>query len=324
MSAGGFIDACGFIPASSGTGSFVVSTNVVGYQTPAGAGAVNAVVYSYRAESADKSQWEEGFGAYTTSGTTLARTTITANSLGTTAAVSFSAAPNVFITAMSADLENASLLSSGLVSPTVGGTGVSNPTAHTIPINEGSGAQANTGVGTAGQVVTSNGAGNDPSFQNPTRTLLETLTFSASSSVASTVSWAGFDTIEFVMENLIGSAGVNLQLQLFAGSLQTTNYSNYNLFSNGGTVSTNSSPTTALLMSVAGTNANLGCSGTARLYNVGSTTLFKSFTSHSMAVGIGVLLTAGNCINTTAAVTGGTFATSAGTVTGLIKIYGLK
>jgi hypothetical protein len=115
MSAGGFIDACGFIPASSGTGSFVVSTNVVGYQTPASAAAVNAAVYSYRAESADKSQWEEGFGAYTVSTTTLARTTITANSLGTTVAVSFTAAPNVFITALSADLENASLLNSGAI-----------------------------------------------------------------------------------------------------------------------------------------------------------------------------------------------------------------
>lgn len=113
MSATGFLDACGFIPASNGTGNFVVSSAVTGYQTPASAGAVNATVYSYRAESADKSQWEEGFGAYTVSGTTLARTTITANSSGGTSAIAFSAAPNVYITAATADLQNAALLTSG-------------------------------------------------------------------------------------------------------------------------------------------------------------------------------------------------------------------
>lgn len=113
MSATGFVDACGFIPASSGTGDFVVSSAVQGYQTPASAGAVNATVYSYRAESADKSQWEEGFGAYTVSSTTLARTTVTANSSGGTSKIAFSAAPNVYITAASADLQNASLLNTG-------------------------------------------------------------------------------------------------------------------------------------------------------------------------------------------------------------------
>jgi hypothetical protein len=111
MSATGFLDACGFTPASAGTGDFVVSAAIVGYQTPAGAGAVNSAVYSYRAESADKLQWEEGFGAYTVAGTTLARTTITASSTG--AKVAFSAAPNVYITALSADLQNAALLTGG-------------------------------------------------------------------------------------------------------------------------------------------------------------------------------------------------------------------
>jgi hypothetical protein len=103
MSAQGFLDACGFIPTAAGTTNFVVSTPIQGYQTPASAGAQN-IVYSYRSESADKSQWEEGFGAYNTSTGTLARTTVTANSLGTTALVNFSAAPNVFITALAADI----------------------------------------------------------------------------------------------------------------------------------------------------------------------------------------------------------------------------
>lgn len=110
MSATGLLDACGFIPASSGTGNFVVSAAIQGYQTPASAGAVNAAVYSYRAESADKSQWEEGFDVYTVSTTTLGRSNVTANSSGGTGKITFSAAPNVFVTALSADLQNFALL----------------------------------------------------------------------------------------------------------------------------------------------------------------------------------------------------------------------
>jgi hypothetical protein len=121
MTATGFLDACGFNPASGGTGNFVVAAAITGYQTPASAGAVNGATYSYRAQSSDLTQWEEGFGAYTVATTTLARTTVTANSLGTTAAVSFTAAPNVFITALSADLANASLMTGGtLPAPQLG------------------------------------------------------------------------------------------------------------------------------------------------------------------------------------------------------------
>lgn len=130
MSAGGFLDACGFIPVSSGTGSFVDSAAVVGYQRLGAAGAVNALVYSYRAESADKSQWEQGFGAATVSaGTwTLARTTITANSSGAATAIAFSSAPNVYITAASADLQNASLLATATVATARLGSGTASST----------------------------------------------------------------------------------------------------------------------------------------------------------------------------------------------------
>lgn len=102
MSATGFLDACGFNPASGGTGDFVVSAAVTGYQTPAGAGAVNGAVYSYRAQSSDLSQWEIGYGAYATGTTTLARTTVVASSTGSK--VNFSAPPSVYITALTADL----------------------------------------------------------------------------------------------------------------------------------------------------------------------------------------------------------------------------
>ena len=111
MSATGFLDACGFFPAAGGTADFVVSAAITGYQTPASAGAVNGAVYSYRAQSSDMSEWEIGFGAYATGTTTLARTTVVASSTGSK--VNFSAPPSVYITALSADLQNAALLDNG-------------------------------------------------------------------------------------------------------------------------------------------------------------------------------------------------------------------
>lgn len=107
MSATNYLNACGFQPTSGGTGTWTVSAAIVGYHTPAqcqNPAVVNGGTYSYRAESSDKSQWEEGFGLYTASGTTLTRATITDNSAGTTAAINFTSAPNVYITAASADL----------------------------------------------------------------------------------------------------------------------------------------------------------------------------------------------------------------------------
>lgn len=94
---------CRFNPASSGTGDFVVSGAVPGYQTPSSAGAVNGATYRYRAESADLSQWEVGYGAYNTGTSTLARTTILFSS-ASNAKVSFTAAPQVAVVVLAEDL----------------------------------------------------------------------------------------------------------------------------------------------------------------------------------------------------------------------------
>lgn len=106
-----FVDTCIFAAAAGGTVDFVVSAAVQGYKTPAVAGAVDAVVYKYRAQSADLSQWEEGHGAYDVATTTLARTVVTANSLGTTAKISFTGAPNVGIVQMSNDFWQSNIAS---------------------------------------------------------------------------------------------------------------------------------------------------------------------------------------------------------------------
>jgi hypothetical protein len=116
-----WLNACKWNATSGGTGDFVVSSAVTGYQTPAGAGAVNGAIYRYRAESADLSQWEVGYGAYTVAGTTQARTTILVSSTGG-AKVSFSAAPIVGIVAVAEDMVNIS-------SETQAETGTDNTTA---------------------------------------------------------------------------------------------------------------------------------------------------------------------------------------------------
>lgn len=98
-----FVDVCRFTAVSSGTGDFVVSAAVTGYQTPASAGAVNGAIYRYRAESADLSEWEVGYGAYTSGTTTLARTTVLFSSTGSK--INFSAAPQVAIVFLAEDFK---------------------------------------------------------------------------------------------------------------------------------------------------------------------------------------------------------------------------
>lgn len=82
-----------FNAASAGTGSFVVSGPVTGYQTPLTAGASN-FNYHYRAESADLTQWEIGLGTYTSSTVSMSRSIII-NSVGGTSAINFTNAPIV-------------------------------------------------------------------------------------------------------------------------------------------------------------------------------------------------------------------------------------
>lgn len=91
------LDAVLFVPTAGGTTDWTVSSAVTGYQTPAAAGAGNGKVYYYRAESNDLTQWEEGFGTYSTGSAVLTRTTVVFNSAGTTAKINFTSPPNVAI-----------------------------------------------------------------------------------------------------------------------------------------------------------------------------------------------------------------------------------
>ena len=102
----GWVDRVIFQASSSGNGDFVVAAAVQGYNTPAQSLAVDGTLYHYSAQILDSGgniiEWEVGTGAYTAGTTTLARTSVEFSSNGTSK-VSFSAAPQVMITALAAD-----------------------------------------------------------------------------------------------------------------------------------------------------------------------------------------------------------------------------
>jgi hypothetical protein len=132
-----FLNGSVFVAASAGTGSFVVSSAVLGWQTPASAGAVDGAQYRYRAYSSDWSEWEIGTGTYTSSTTTLTRGSIVASSNGGSA-VNFTTPPAVSITVLAADLDNTRVIGYGIdgggvaITTGVAGSGVSVPFDCTI------------------------------------------------------------------------------------------------------------------------------------------------------------------------------------------------
>lgn len=98
-----FLNAARFTPTLGGTTDWTVSAAVVGYQTPAAAGATDGVNYRYRAESADLTQWEVGYGQGSSNGTVFARTAVLSNSAGTTSKINFTVAPTVGIVPLAED-----------------------------------------------------------------------------------------------------------------------------------------------------------------------------------------------------------------------------
>jgi hypothetical protein len=100
--ASAWLDICRFTPSAGGTTDWTYSSAVTGYQSPTAASVVSGTIYSYRAESADLTQWEIGYGAY--SGGVFSRTTVLFNSSGTTSKISFTLTPQVAIVALKEDM----------------------------------------------------------------------------------------------------------------------------------------------------------------------------------------------------------------------------
>jgi hypothetical protein len=117
---------------TAGTGTVTLLGAATGFQSFAVVGNANTTYYTIAGQTG--SQWEVGIGTYNSAGPTLARTTVLANSAGTQpSALSFSAGTkDVFVTY---------------------------PAEYAV---------ASTNDGTAGQLLTSNGAGVAPTFQTST------------------------------------------------------------------------------------------------------------------------------------------------------------
>jgi hypothetical protein len=117
---------------TAGTGTITLDGAATGFQSFAVIGNANTTYYTIAGQTGN--EWEVGIGTYTSSGTTLARTTVLSNSAGTQpSALSFSAGTkDVFVTY---------------------------PSEYAV---------ASTNDGTAGQLLTSNGTGVAPTFQTST------------------------------------------------------------------------------------------------------------------------------------------------------------
>jgi hypothetical protein len=79
---------------TTGTGTITLAGAVAGFQSFAVVGNGNTTYYCITSGNA----WEVGLGTYTSSGTTLARTTVFSNSSGTTSPISLTGTSNVFVT----------------------------------------------------------------------------------------------------------------------------------------------------------------------------------------------------------------------------------
>jgi hypothetical protein len=117
---------------TAGTGTVTLLGASTGFQSFAVIGNANTTYYTIASQAGN--EWEVGIGTYSTSGTTLARTTVLSNSSGTQpSALSFSAGTkDVFVTY---------------------------PSEYSV---------AATNVGTSGQLLTSNGTGVAPTYQTST------------------------------------------------------------------------------------------------------------------------------------------------------------
>lgn len=168
----------------------------------------------------------------------------------------------------------------------------------------------------------------DGTYAIPVQTyqFLETLTASTSSTLSSAASWAGYSSIEFVFLNIIPvSNAVTLQMQLTAGTLQTTGYGGTTFGVAGNTTITAQSPTTFIAMNSATVAASTTFSGIVRLINPSNTTSLKHVTgTTNNSISANSSSVVGGVLNNTTAVTGATFSMSAGNIaSGTIKIYGI-
>ncbi len=156
--------------AAPGTGTVTLLGAALGYQSFAVIGNGNTTFYTIADQGGNN--WEVGIGTYSTTGPTLARTTVLSNSLGTTAKINFSTGvQTVFVTypseqSVNLDASNnvsaLGTISSGTWNATTigavyGGTGISSYAVGDLLFANTSTSLDRIPVGTNGYILTSNG-----------------------------------------------------------------------------------------------------------------------------------------------------------------------
>jgi hypothetical protein len=213
------------------------------------------------------------------------------------------------------------------VTAPLGGTGVVSPATHTIPINQGASAQINTGTGTAGQCLISQGASSDPIFASGCRVLLNTLTASNSATLSDTTSLTGaYPDYEIVFENIVeATASQPLELRVQSGgAFKTTGYQGYAI----GTGGAGFAPTTFIPLTLNGAIATPlnGYSGHFRIINPSQSSVAAVYgMSAGFTTAIADTAQFSGAWTTAGVVTGLQFLFGSGNITsGTIKIYGMQ
>ena len=156
--------------SAPGTGSVSLLGAVTGYQSFSSAiGNANTCYYTIADQSG--ANWECGIGTYTSSGNTLARTTVLSSSNGGSLTNFASGTQNVFVTYpseksvyldASGNVSALGTIASGTwnastIVTTYGGTGLSSYTAGDLPYYATGTALSKLGIGTSGYILSSSG-----------------------------------------------------------------------------------------------------------------------------------------------------------------------
>ena len=154
---------------TTGTGSVTLLGAVTGFQSFAVIGNTNTTFYTIADQGG--ANWEVGIGTYSTTGPTLARTTVLSSSNGgslvnftagtKTVFVSYPSSKSVNLDA-SNNVSALGTVSSGVwngtaIVTTYGGTGLTSYTAGDLPYYSSGTALSKLGIGANGYILTSNG-----------------------------------------------------------------------------------------------------------------------------------------------------------------------
>jgi|GEM_PF-3794059 len=207
-----------------------------------------------------------------------------------------------------------------ITTASAGGGGGGTVTSAAIAAGAGISVSGTCTITTSGTCTVAKGSG---------MVLLETLTPSAVSTVDTSVSFAAYPTIVFVVHNLKSSAGIPL-MRVNTGSVQTANYiSGASYLSTGGVSSwgTGATNTTGMILGANNVTSTDGMSGTLKLHNP-SQGSFRKMLEGNIVVFNGAGALQWNTIygmwdGSSADVTGARFLSTSGTITGTIKVYGL-